>query len=66
MESEPQADPSRPCNRNLFPQNQDHRLITKQMLFTRFHVPTVRGVILEKLGGAFKSDDLLNDIIKLA
>ena len=32
--------------------NQDHRLINKQMLFTRFHVPTVRGVILEKLEGA--------------
>ena len=31
---------------------QDHRLINKQMLFTRFHVPTDRGVILEKLEGA--------------
>ena len=36
----------------LFPPSQDHRLINKQMLFTRFRVPTVRGVILERLEGA--------------
>ena len=52
MESEPQADPSRPYNGNLFPPNGDHLLINKQMLFTRNHVPTVRGVLLEKMEGA--------------